>query len=1160
MPAPEIVVRLLGDITVEHAGLVVEPRAVAGTRSTEVLAYLAVHRDRDVHHDELAALLWTADRPTRWYPSLRGVLSRARNALIEAGFEAECLRSRRGMVRLVLPPGTAVDIEQVRTWSHGNSEPAVAVANARRALALLTRPALDGILGRWADEVRRDCELARERALEVDAIASLQLGDAEGAIAAAESLLILDPVRESAYRVAMRGHLDLGDNAGARDAAHRCRAALADRLGVDPSAVTEALARRIEEGEVASPEPAATPAARRRVLVGREAQLRDIALAVDDARGGRGRLVLIEGEPGVGKTAVATEAMERARASGVDVLSGRCSEGAAVPYEPFVEALTRELNSGDAVETRNRLSRNGADILRLVPHAAERFGDLLPPEVSVDDRAVIMTAILNWLVGPARDAPILLVVDDVQWASEATLSIIDYLLRASDRHRLCILMTVRTHHVDAPTIAALTAAVSPDRTRRVRVDGLSVPDIDELLRSEQVDLDAADLYRRTAGSPLLLTSMLGAHDERPDETLPDSVADAVRRSQSRLGHSARDVLAVCAVGGMWVPRVVVQIASGVTDSVEFAAAVSELLTQRLVTTSDLDDRGRSDIDTGGHLRIRHPVILDVVYRSLPGAQRARLHSAVGAALQTVGATSTADELARIAYQLGKALDSDRAAAAHYASRAGESAFAVAAFEESIGYFSEALKRMIPRGDSAERCRVLIEIGRAQRRIGDPKARATLTEAADMAHRLDETDLQIEAVQNNVLETITFVRMSGVDHERVNNLNDALDLLEARGLGHTARAAEMLARLAMELGWGADWQTRRRYVLRGMQIARSVGDRTATVSMLLAALIGLRVPQCADLRSQAVRELPGLLDLDSQQVQEVPTLIWLSRAQVEEGDLPGATATLDVITPAQLAQNSQFWALDRYGRIGIAIAAGQLARAEEGVAVMRALPAPATDTGRFARLHLTLMVIRTLRGDLGEQVAARAEIAERFHETPPFRPMLASALVDVGDHEGAAQLIDWYGPERVAEIPDDHFWVHTMAVLARASAQVGNTMVCREVYTRLLPYGDQTAMVWAGVFGVLHHHLAHLALALGDLDTAQAHLDDAVREHTARGYRGWVVESEYLGLCIEAARTGRIDDARRVRVRADADALDLTAVCRRVDALATDLAVVDAGGT
>jgi hypothetical protein len=162
----------------------------------------------------------------------------------------------------------------------------------------------------------------------------------------------------------------------------------------------------------------------------------------------------------------------------------------------------------------------------------------------------------------------------------------------------------------------------------------------------------------------------------------------------------------------------------------------------------------------------------------------------------------------------------------------------------------------------------------------------------------------------------------------------------------------------------------------------------------------------------------------------------------------------------------------------------------------------------------------------------------FHINAVLRPALAVALLDVGDREGAAELLSWYTPARLADIPVDPMWLSTLTLIARAAAELSAAALCEQVYGHLSAHADCTVLTWASVYGVVHHHLAHLALGFGDLTRASYHIADAQDIHASRGFIGWTAESNYLALRIDAATRGSLG-------------IGATAVVRRIDALATE---------
>ncbi|WP_156380438.1 MULTISPECIES: ATP-binding protein [unclassified Rhodococcus (in: high G+C Gram-positive bacteria)] len=1133
-------VRLVGAVTVERGSRVVDPRIIGGPRCVELLSYLTLNRHREVSHDELADLLWPEERPRTWNSVLRGVISKVRDVLDAADIAGTSIVSRTGMVRLTLPPDTTVDLEEIRdACRRTEGSPADRARDARTALRLLAEPVLVGAHGAWADDVRREFDDLRLTALEADATASMDLGAFENAVSSAESLLAADPLRESAYRIAMRGYVALGDRGQALGAAARCRAVLADRLGVSPSRETQSLYLELLEDDTET-----TPAQREEppvgsAFVGRDVEMSRIVEDLEAAAAGHGRFLLVSGPPGAGKTSLARAVMQRARAAGTDVVSGRCSEHSTIPYEPFVEAVTRDLDSRGVIGARQWLRTNGADILGIIPGAARRFGDLIPPHVD-DDRTGASDAVQRWLVGPARQAPTLLVIDDLQWASGTTAALVRHLARSTQNDRLCILATMRDENLVSPELQATLDVIRLSAGfREITLGGLSLAAVHDLLREQNSTLDPEAIVARTGGSALLVAAVIAAHEREPGGSLPFTVTDAVRLASRELSCDAVTLLELCAVTGVTVSRPLLRAASTIPSDLRFAETLDELLAVNFLVAGDTDDE----------LVMRHALVQSTLYDAIPGARRAQMHSDVARALVDLGADTTADELARIAYHFGRALDSDRSEAALYARRAGDAAYAVSAYEDAVVGYRTALRKMVPHGDSRERCRLLIDLGRAQRKCIDRSYRATLFDAIAMARRLGDVDLQVDATLADTISGAGLFQMFDPLPERLDSLHDALHVLEDSGRANSAATAKVLVLLAMELSWTDDWKERRDLLEQAVTLAHSVGDRSALEAALRAMLWCLLVPQCWDLRQEAMTRLVELESTSSRRHRDPSAATILARTQQAFGDLGGADSTLAAVTRADLAGDPEMtWAMV-CSKFGVDVSAGRLVRAETVLARICETPDAALGSHTYGREHTSILTLRTMRGDLRHFADRRDEMATMFDLIPAFRPVVASSLADVGRMDEARELMNWYDEQRLAAIAPDMLWLMSMTFIARAGATVGNTLVCTDVYERLLPYAEQTVSVAPSVFGVVHHHLADASLATGHVERAGRHLHAARRLHVARGFEGWSAEDAYLGLRIEHARTGRLAARALASARTRADVIGASAVRRRIDAVA-----------
>ncbi|MDQ1508025.1 MAG: hypothetical protein QOD57_5752, partial [Actinomycetota bacterium] len=504
-----------------------------------------------------------------------------------------------------------------------------------------------------------------------------------------------------------------------------------------------------------------------------------------------------------------------------------------------------------------------------MPELSERIPGLAAP-VRTDpetERYRLFDAVAAWLAAASAEDPVLLVLDDLQWAAKPTLLLLRHVVRAAGG-RVLVLCTYRdtelTH--DHPLVELVA-----DLRRQGGVERLSVGGLDDVGVAAFVEqasggtLDDAGLalaravYEETEGNPFFVREVLrhlaetGAVERQeggwttrvPVEQLgiPEGVREVVGRRLSRLSSDTNHALRVAAVVGPEFELGVVQ-AAGDLNEETLLGAVEEAADARLVTEV-----------SATRLRFAHALVRATLYESLTAARQVTLHRKAAEAIETIHEAALDDYLPALAHHWAKASApvTDPARAVDYARRAGDRALAQLAHDEAANYYASGLDLLEAGGaDPADprRLELLIGRGEAQRRVGDPGYRQTLLDAAHLAAQLgDAVALTRSALANSLGHVWTGVLQ--VDAARVEMLEAAIAALDQDNLPLRARLA---ATLGLELAWEPDPHRRLALSEEALRIATSLGDPGTLAHVLLARDYTITAPDNATERFTATTEL------------------------------------------------------------------------------------------------------------------------------------------------------------------------------------------------------------------------------------------------------------------------------------------------------------------
>jgi DNA-binding SARP family transcriptional activator len=718
-------VALLGPPRIEVGG---EPLRVDTRKAVALLAYLASSGRRH-GRDQLAALLWPDADDAHARAALRRTLSALNHAL---GDGAQVGGDRVGLE--LEAPGIELDVRSFRDLvaacdAHGHGPERACAACAEpleRAVALHRGDFLAGFALRDAPDFE-DWQLAEAASLRRELAGALQrLVDAQAvrgrwqaAVAAAERWLALDPLHEPAHRQLMRLYAWSGQRGAAMRQYRACVRVLDEELGVPPLEETTELYHAVIEGRAEPPAPAAEPPAAvaepaqpggegrgaplgegrglppapggppPAPLVGRQRQWDALLEAWSGVeRSGRGRLVALTGEAGIGKTRLTEDFAAHVRRAGGRALVCRCYEGERVAYGPLADGLRAAMPGEPERGWPAGLEPHWlAEAARLLPELGPLVqGAAVSPPDGPGAQGRFLEGLCRALLAAVRGSrPGLLVLDDLQWADDATLDAIGYLARRLERAGLLVVAAWRGEHVPrGHRLRGLVAEAQRAGTvTSLALDRLDRPAVVELVRGVAPGRErvAGELFQRTEGLPLLVVTYLAAPDGDGGElpALPSGARELLEARLERVSAPAWQLLTTAAVIGRSFEVDTVREASGRSDD-EAIAAIEELVRLGLIH----EVAGPATSYDFGHEQLRL-----LVYEQAGLARRRLLHRRVAQALTArARGQETPSQAASIArhFQLA-GQDAD---AAEWFARAGERAASLFANRLAVGHYQAAL--------------------------------------------------------------------------------------------------------------------------------------------------------------------------------------------------------------------------------------------------------------------------------------------------------------------------------------------------------------------------------------------------------------------------------------------------------------------------------------
>jgi len=819
--------RVAGVFGVVRDGVPLPDSELGSRKARTLLKLLAVERARLVPVDRIAEVLWGGSPPKEPAQHVATLVSRLRRVL-----GPDAIHGGRQGYQLASGPGVVIDLDEAAQLAgHAERElaraPALACTAAARAVQLLSPGVAlaEEPYAAWTEPARQELSGLLRRARHALAGAAQATGDADLAARVAGDAMTDDPFDEGAHRLFMSACAAGGERAKALEAYARLSSRLAEELGTDPAPDTHelylAILRQQHPGEPGQPgDGAVRPAARHTGvrhrsrardstarfpdLVGRDLELAELTAAWERAAGGGPGVVLVVGEAGIGKTRLAEALAAEAVSAGSVVLQSRCYETERSLFlQPVVEAILPAVTGLPAAELRQLLGDDALPFAALVPEAAALLGPMPPERVAVDmQRRRAFHSVLAFLRELTARNPVLLMLDDLQYAGQSTVEFVHYLGRHAGGARLLVIATVRAEN-DAEVGAALATVAS-----RVDLGPLGADAVRQLARQAGQAGLADRILRQTRGHTLFVVEVLQALADG-DSGLPESLRGAVQARARRLGAEAEQLLRAAAVLGAAVDPATAAGIAGVPP----AAALRDC---------ELALQARLLVAAGRDFEFANDLIHEALYATTPEPTRLAYHQRAADLL-----TSQPESLARHAAAGG---DWPRAARALLS--AANEALRRSAATDSAALATQALEAAERAGVPEVGARARVIRGRAHEAMAAiPAALADFSEGAAVARAAGDRRLEMLAL-----------RWLGGDAPVAHgmpigycesHLAEGLRLAEL--LGDQAAAADLLARLAIVATNRLQFDLALDYAQRAAAAGRAACDEYA----LAAGLDGLK---------------------------------------------------------------------------------------------------------------------------------------------------------------------------------------------------------------------------------------------------------------------------------------------------------------------------------
>ncbi|MEQ1872527.1 MAG: AAA family ATPase [Ilumatobacteraceae bacterium] len=839
----------------------------------------------------------------------------------------------------------------------------------------------------------------------------------------------------------------------------------------------------------ALPMPRALAIDRRFPIVGRTAVIDQIARRWSEATEGSVSTLLVTGQPGIGKSRVIADAAVQAHADGALVLAGICDGERPVPYQPFAMALADP--ALDDEQLASARTTGAGPLAALFP--GSRAGR--PDDQGPAARFELFDAVASLLQRLSTAQPVVLVLEDLHWATPPTLLLFRHVVQHLGDARLLVLGTYRDEEVGANSqLRDLLAEIRADRrAARVELTALDDGDVASMIASIVPDAPAthvAELARRlaeeSAGNSFFVCELIDhlastgelerlALQGAPagNMPIPDTVRDVVGRRLGRLPDDSVELLMTAATVGL-------------TFELDLIARVADLpLAEALRQVEEIERVALINEVDAGRYSFSHAIVRSTLLSRMSATRRALAHRTVAEAIESLG-DGHHDELAHHWMLAGEQLKS-----IVHTELAARRDFHALAYESAAEKFQGVL-------DVAERFQVGLElearaclgVALARRAIGHADFVSIAQRAGRLARKLKDAELMAEAALATIFPGGFFIAAGRTESGLIELCEDAVEWLDDAD----PRKVRIIATLAAHLTFDPDRQRRIDLLARALELARANGDPELVGAVLCAEFIALWDPTTATRRMEIAQQVSRMARASGDVELEFLGGFFSAFCAAERADVAEARQRLNQLGDViDASRNFYFqFLVDRMNvSLNLLACKPDMQQQIDQLAAKYA-DRHADTAGTWA---LQTGILANQEGRLGELTEPLRAMVADSNLPASWNAAYGLALLANGEVEAAGAVLDSCSSPTL-----DYLWMSTQQATAELACGLGRSERCAQLFDELLPYRGQLGLASSGssCYGLVSRTLGELALGSGRLDLAIELLTEAIAQAEAIG--------------------------------------------------------------